>query len=61
MLKSYMSRIHVATPAATVERDIRGRCERAEFTDAQTEKYVKLALGYHADNLADYHWVMGPH
>ena len=59
MIEWLVDRMHVATPDAEVEADIRGRAARAGATQEQADEYVRIALERHHYNLAEYQWVMG--
>ncbi len=61
MLKRYIGTFHVSTPDTEIAADITGRGERGGLDPAAIDRMVKLALGYHHDNRAEYDDVMGYH
>lgn len=62
-----LGRTHVGTPAVEVETMVRAqvRAQRepgnAGWTSRLEAEAVRYALWRHAENLAEYRWVMGPH
>lgn len=57
-LRYILGSVHVATPPDEVEKFIRDRCKRNKYTEEQIELTVKAGLWIHAENLAEYKWVM---
>lgn len=58
MIEWIVGRMHVGTPDAEVEADIRARAKKGGATPEQTETYVKQALKCHHANQREYNWVM---
>ena len=56
-IKWLVGRVHVGTPDAEVEADIRRRCSKA--TPAQLKACIKFALKCHHDNRGLYNFVTG--
>ncbi len=62
-----LGHVHVATPDEEVEEMIseavtaRIEAGDADWTAELGVEAVRFALWAHAENLAEYHWVMGPH
>jgi hypothetical protein len=58
-LRHVLGWTHVATPADEVEAMVREKAAKAGgYTPAQIEQTVAAALWLHAENLAEYTWVM---
>jgi hypothetical protein len=64
---SRLGRTHVGTPTAEIETMIRDQIARAQtanpagWTPAIVAQTVRFALWRHAENLAEYQFVMGGH
>lgn len=64
-LRFLLGRTHVATPPADVEAEVRDRIVStrhrapADWTDDIVEETVAAAVWLHAENLAEYRYVMG--
>jgi hypothetical protein len=65
-LTGWLGRTHVGTPAEEVETVVRAQVEANRrksddqgWTDQLAEETVRFALWQHAENLAEYCWVMG--
>jgi hypothetical protein len=64
-LTSWLGRMHVGTPAGEVETMVRAqvtlnrrKSDDQGWTDRLAEETVRFALWRHAENLAEYVWVM---
>lgn len=60
-INRWLGRVHVGTPDAEVEAELRAQIDRsgATWTEAMKRQAVRYALWRHHENLGEYQWVMG--
>ena len=58
-----LNRVHVGTPDDDIESNFRGRLARADMAHPKqlADDVIRYALWRHAENGAEYRWVIGGH